>query len=330
VKKWKVLAKYDKACIIAPSYGVASPDQVDGVIKRAAAIVELYSLTPKIYDHILAPGNHTLFNQTDLMFANSDEVRLTQLVDALNNPECKAVWCFRGGYGAVRLLEGLYKQEAPIEVKPLIGFSDITILHTFLNYQWSWPTIHFGMPGALQDVMSKPEMIASLQAILFGERYQIQFNVMSINEAKVEHKQISGEITGGNTLNLERLFGTEFQPSLSNKILVLEEVGEEARWLDGFLHQLKLVEGFSQASAIVFGSILPDNKGELFAKVIQDFGNNVPILIFKLFDEDTIGHGAINKALPMGASATINYDAHHDSYHLLVESGAQPRIHEDL
>jgi muramoyltetrapeptide carboxypeptidase len=330
MKQWKVLAKGDQACIIAPAYGVASSDQVDGTIQKASAIVELYSLTPKIYDNMLVPGNHTLFNKADLMFANSDEVRLAQLVDALNNPECKAVWCFRGGYGAVRLLEGLYRQVAPIEVKPLIGFSDITILHAFLNYQWGWPTIHFGMPGALQDVMRKPEMIASLQEIIFGENYKIQFNVRSINEAKVEHKQISGEITGGNKLNLERLLGTEFQPSLSNKILVLEEIGEEARWLDGFLHQLKLVEGFSQVSAIVFGTILPDSKGELFAKVIQDFGNNVPIPTFKLFDEDAIGHGAINKALPMGTSATINYDARHDSYQLLVESGAQPGIHEDL
>lgn len=270
------------------------------------------------------PHNHSLFSPPDLRFSNSDEVRFMQLAHALHNDDCALIWCLRGGYGSVKLLKRLKEINEPQSVKVFIGFSDITILHAFLNKRWSWPTLHFGMPGALQDVMRRDDTIRDLQQVIFGEVQELVFKLEKVNSEDFCSKELIGITSGGNIVNFARIFGTEFQVDFSNKIFIFEEVGEEARWLDGFLEQFELIHGFENITAVVFGTISPLEKKELFDIVIAEFEGRVTIPVFKMFPEDTIGHGEINRVLPLGTQATINPLGACNNIQMFVKTGLEP------
>jgi muramoyltetrapeptide carboxypeptidase len=137
-KYWNKINQGDKACIIAPSYGLFINDNLAINIAKAESIVESYGLTAFTYFNAIAPNNHTLYNDNYLRLANSDEIRASHLIDALNNPDCAIVWAYRGGYGAIRLLNALNQTTQPQQVKPFIGFSDATIIHSYLNDVWKW------------------------------------------------------------------------------------------------------------------------------------------------------------------------------------------------
>jgi muramoyltetrapeptide carboxypeptidase len=331
VKPWKQIAKNSAACIVATSSGVATSSDVEEKIESIKELVKLYGLTPYIYSNLLAPQSHPLFNQSHLPFANTDQVRSDNLLHALNNPVCSVVWCLRGGYGAIRLLKALDDSPEPTEVKLLLGFSDITILHLFLNSKWGWPSLHFGMPGAPDAItahgMAREDTINNLQQIIYGEVESVSFKLTRLNGNN--DKEISGITAGGNTFNIQMLFGTNFQIDLTNKILVLEEVGEEARWLDGFLQKIQMVPNFPKLAAIVFGEFLPLEKKFVFDKIIDDFARHVEIPVFTIFPEDTIGHGHVNRALPLGTQASI--DLSDEGYKMVVTTGMVTETsHDDL
>ena len=323
-KYYKRITKNDRACIIAPAYGAKYENETQGLLESAREIVSLYELSPYFYEDLLAPYNHSLFSPQDLRFSNSDETRFLQLAHALHNNDCALIWCLRGGYGSVKLLKRLKDINEPQSVKVFIGFSDITILHSFLNKRWSWPTLHFGMPGALQDVMRRDDTIRDLQRVIFGEVQELVFKLEKVNSEDFCSKELTGVTSGGNIVNFARTFGTEFQVDFSNKIFIFEEVGEEARWLDGFLEQFELIPGFESIQAVIFGTISPLEKKGLFDKIIADFQGRVTIPVFKLYPEDTIGHGAINRALPLGTHGRIHADESCKNSQLFVHTGIEP------
>ena len=321
MKRWKKLSENNTICIIAPAFGVANYEQIEKAIQSTIQVVTHYKLVPLMYDNMLSPGNHTLFNSSNLIFANTDEVRFDHLIRSLKDSLCHAVWCFRGGYGTIRLIKYLESQEEPLEVKPFIGYSDITILHSYFNIKWGWPTLHFGMPGVNQANMLKQENILDLQQLLFATTYSVIFKLIKINDVDInQSKYISGTTCGGNLVNFIRTFGTEFQPNLSDKVLFLEEFDIEPRLIDGLLQQLQLTTNFTNINAIVFGSFLPLEDKITYEKIITDFSADIDIPVFKLFDKDTIGHGEVNKVLPMGTQSTIKL-LEQSYYEMRVDSG---------
>lgn len=317
--QWSPLkrAKLNKACIVAPAYGVSSKEEIKPALDQLDGITSLYGITPVIPENMLAPGNHSLFSSA-LRFSNTDEVRLTQFLDALYNPECSIIWAFRGGYGSVRLLPDLYKIQPPEQEKLLVGFSDITILHMFVNLYWGWPSLHFGMPGALPNVMKSPQMIESMTKIIYDEVGPEQDFIISqiICQSYPELKFFrdsnagivsrSGYLIGSNSLNVGRMFAHQkFELDLSGKILLLEDVGISPRDLEKFFIQLEHVKGSNYLVGIIFGDLSPMSP-EL-EQVIEGFNKKCGF-VYKLNANNTIGHGAVNVALPLGVPATIACD----------------------
>lgn len=304
------------ACVVAPAYGVRYQNQLSSSIENAFNVIELYNFTPQIHKDTIVPNAHPLFDPIELPFANTDELRLKFLMDALNDDNCDIIWCFRGGYGSIRILGELSQIPTPLKIKPFIGFSDITILHLFMNFYWQWPTIHFGMPGALEDSMRLASNIESLNSILHTPSSNTLYSLIPLNEQNFS--MIEGILCGGNKVLFERFMTTEFLINLSNKIIVLEDVGEKPRWLDGFLEELSLREDFNNISAIIFGEFLPQEP--LLKKIIIDFSNKVPIPIFEFSPDNTIGHGKINNALLLGVNSTIKPDILKENYYLEVNT----------
>ncbi len=299
-KFWQQINKGATACIVAPSY-----DEAVVSLQDAAKIIEYYDLKPLIYPNAIFSGNHTLYNTPHLRFANSDAIRANQLINALNNPNCDLVWSFQGGYGAIRLLPYLNKAVEPQTVKPFIGFSDSTILHSYINDVWHWPSIHFGMPGSLPDVMKREDTKKSLQDLIFGEKQEAIFKLEPLNANLLHYSTINGITAGGNVICFEKILGTKYSPNLSNKIIVFEDVGEPPRKIDGFLQKLQMTEGSEEIKAVIFATFTPDENKDIFDKVFKDFADNSNISTFTLVPDNTIGHGDVNNAFPLGTDARI-------------------------
>ena len=318
-KHWQKIKRGDTACIVAPSYGEATNKDIGPAIANAINIVQDYGLTAYMYPNAISPGNHSLFDSNHMRLANNPAVAVTQLMDAFTNKTCKLVWAYRGGYGAIALLNALSNELEPQNVKPFIGFSDLTILHIFINNIWDWPTIHFGMPGALPQIMQRNDTKQSLQNIIFTPSKQVNFTLKALNEFILENAVIKGTITGGNLYNFDKLLGTKFSPILDNSIIILEDVGEPARKIAGCLEKLQLMADFNKISAIIFATFTPTSDQEIFNKVFKNFAQFSNVAVFQLAEQDTIGHGEINNAMPFGTEASIKPIGL--SYQLSVNTG---------
>jgi muramoyltetrapeptide carboxypeptidase len=325
IKHWHKLNKGDTACIVAPSYGHSTSENITAALELAINIVKNYDLTPLIYQNSISPENHTLFNDKHLKLANSDEVKISHLMDAFNNPNCDLVWAYRGGYGAIRLLNDLSKEPAPNTIKPFIGFSDITILHNYINNAWGWPSIHFGMPGSLQNVMQREDTKQSLKNIIFGTKNTVVFELKSLNN---HPDKINAITAGGNMFVFEKLLGTKFSPILNNRIIVLEDVGEPVRKIDGFLQKLQLMPDFEKISAIIFAHFTPIEDQYIFDRVFQDFAQHTDVSVFQMYPNNTIGHDEINYAFPLGAEAVIL--ANGAEFQLTINSGISSGMHDEF
>lgn len=322
-KHWKQINKGATACIIAPSY-----DEARVSLEEAATIVESYNLEALIYSNLMSSGNHTLFDNPHIRFANSDEVRASQLIDALNNDNCDLVWTFRGGYGAIRLLSYLNKESEPKIVKPFVGFSDITILHSYINNIWNWPSIHFGMPGAMPQIMQRDDTKRSFQNLIFGTKKEAIFILKSLNAEPLDYSIITGTTTGGNVLCFEKILGTKYSPNLNNSIIVFEDVGEPPRKIDGFLQKLQMMPNAEEIKAVIFATFTPADNQDLFEKIFKDFAISSNIPSFQFDSSNTIGHRNINNAFPLGTEANII--PHREDFKLTVLSGMEPNIHTEL
>lgn len=134
---WPTLDLGDVVDLIAPGFG-SSPSEIRGAVR----FLKSWGLSPRVPKDLLG---------TDVLCSNSDVRRFRFLQRALLAADSKAIWCLRGGYGANRLLPFLDELKIPAQNKVLLGYSDVTSLHLFLNHQWGWNTIH----GPLLDRFSK-------------------------------------------------------------------------------------------------------------------------------------------------------------------------------
>jgi len=238
---------------------------------------------------------------TDLLCANTDEIRFNSLKNALLNSESKAVICARGGYGCTRLITELNKVIPPVLKKLFIGMSDATVLNLFLQQQWKWPVIH----GALAPDRFSQGSITAIKSILFGEIGQVEFMGLPLNSFAEKNVAIEAVITGGNLSILQTSIGTSWQIDGKNKIIFIEEVGERGYRIDRMLEHLRQACIFSEASAILLGDFIggtEPNGSSLIKPVLERFAQSCEIPVIQV---DGIGHGNINFPMPLGTKAEL-------------------------
>jgi len=241
----------------------------------------------------------------DLLCANADAARLLHLQEALLNQESKAVWCLKGGYGCARLIPELIKLMPPEKAKLFIGFSDITVLHLFLQQQWCWQTLHG--PGITQLGLESIEQshIQEAKDVIFGKQTLLNFQLKPLNKAARQTINIQTTITGGTLSLIQTSIGTLWQCDSKNKILFLEDVNERGYKVDRMLLHLKQAGIFSDVTAIIFGDFIEGKEPtgiSLIEPVLQRFAeeNDFPMLY-----SPEIGHGKFNRPLPFGVPANL-------------------------
>jgi len=186
-------------------------------------------------------------------FAGADEERLADLNAALRDDSIQAIWCLRGGYGAMRLLERIDYEALRRRPKTLIGYSDITALHCAIALRANLGTIHG--PTARSKLTSFAER--SLRAATT----RCEDPCGHAPDAKtLVPGRASGRLVGGNLALLAALHGTPFQPNYDGAILLLEDVNEAPYRIERMLLQLRLSGSLQRCAGIVFGSFT--NTGE--------------------------------------------------------------------
>jgi muramoyltetrapeptide carboxypeptidase len=234
--------------------------------------------------------------------AGSDARRLTELQAVLADPAIRAVFCVRGGYGATRLLAKLARL-APIgAAKPLVGFSDITALHLWLQAH--------GRISIHGPVLTQlPRLASSAHARLFELLESARPAAPLAGTAAYVGGTAEGPLLGGNLSVLTRLLGTPFMPALDGAILLLEDQGERPYRLDRMWTHLRLAGIFERIRGIALGSFTgcdePD-AGHTSAEVLRELAQSEGLPCVAGFP---IGHGDLNDPVPLGVRVRLEADA---------------------
>jgi muramoyltetrapeptide carboxypeptidase len=236
----------------------------------------------------------------DNQLAGSDAQRAEDFQQQLDNPKIKAIWCVRGGYGTVRIIDLLDFTQFKQNPKWIFGFSDVTILHSYIN-QMNIATIHAAMPVTV--ARATPETIESLRKSLFGEslKYELPFDTSNrLGNAK-------GEIVGGNLSILYSLMGSNAQIDCKGKILFIEDIDEYLYHIDRMMMSLKRCGCFDNLSGLIVGGMtkMRDNEipwGKNANQIIEDVtkGYSFPVLY-----NFPAGHFRDNRALIFGKQVSM-------------------------
>lgn len=197
--------------------------------------------------------------------AGSDEVRFEAFMDAANDPAADVVWCARGGYGATRLLPMLQNAHQP-PPKTLVGYSDVTALHAFVQDRWGWKTVHGPMPAANQDVPDQ-DWQATADVVRGAKTPPVKLEVIVPPAGPIEAPLVGGNLSVWNSLT-----GTPWQPETREKLLFLEDIREEGYSVDRMVTQLSQAAGIRQAAGIVLGSFTRGADAEELREIFAPLG----------------------------------------------------------
>ena len=223
-------------------------------------------------------GKHVF--DTHFQFAGTDNDRLEDLQTALDDPETAAVICSRGGYGTVRIIDKLDFRRFRKKPKWLVGFSDITILHSAIN-KLGIATIHGAMPRFFFDDNGQSnENLKTLMELLTGNQAEYKIEAQPENRAG----SCTAGIVGGNLSIMVSLLGTKYEIEPRGKILFIEDIDEYLYHTDRMMHQLKLAGKLDALAGLVVGDFtgMKDNESpfgktvhEIIAEAVVDY--NYPV-----------------------------------------------------
>lgn len=197
-------------------------------------------------------------------FAGSDNLRAEDFQQMLDNPKIKAIWCARGGYGTVRMIDKVNFSNFKKCPKWIIGYSDMTVLHAHIN-NLNVETLHAQI---FQGLETKPkEAVQSIKKVVFGEDYSITFTPQN----PVKLNEFSGELVGGNLSVLYSLLGSESAINANGKILFIEDLDEYLYHIDRMIMNLKRSGMLKNLKALIVGGMTDMNDNTIpFGKSAEE------------------------------------------------------------
>lgn len=212
--------------------------------------------------------NPNFFNQknvsheflSDNFFANCDaQERYLNFKQACENPHSKIIWCNRGGYGSADILPFLYQMPKPKIDKILIGFSDVAVIANYVVQNWGWKVLC--APMLYQILKNKVSHLAQEKVfdLVSGKIDELNYDVKLL---KGDMINLEAEIVGGCVSVLSSNYATKNQLEWHDKILFLEDEGEDGERLERYFTQIAFMinEGKSKPRAILLGNFLENNE----------------------------------------------------------------------
>ncbi|MAN26901.1 LD-carboxypeptidase [Mesonia sp.] len=228
-------------------------------------------------------------------FAGSDKERAEDLQQQLNDPEIKAIWCAKGGYGTVRILDLIDFSAFKENPKWIIGYSDVTALHSHLH-NLGIATLHAQM---CLGVETKSEASReTLRKVLFGEELTYEFSTSSLNKTGTT----KGELVGGNLSVLYSLCGSNSAINTQGKILFLEDLDEYLYHIDRMMQNLKRNGMLENLAGLIVGGMNAMNDNTIpFGKTAEEIiTETVAAYDFPVAFNFPAGHIEHNQALIFG------------------------------
>ena len=283
-----ILQPNDQIRIISPA-GTIDPEYIDGAIKV------LTGWGFKVTEGESARAEYG-------RFAGTDEQRLQDLQDALDDTNVKAVLCSRGGYGVARIIDQIDFTGFVSSPKWLIGFSDITILHNAIT-NLGISSIHGVMAKYFTELPVESEQLQRLKDILTGKFPLYNFQSQSNNRIGV----VQGKLIGGNLSVLMGLRGSRFDLDYQDAILFLEDVGEKPYQIDRMIQNLRFSGVLSQLSGLVLGQFSDCDEDPLMMESIQEsILSAVSEYDYPVCFNFPAGHVDYNLPLILGGNATFH------------------------
>lgn len=262
-------------------------------LEPAIAIIEKWGLKAKLGRTI---------GLEDHQFAGDDITRANDFQEMMDDTSVKAIWCARGGYGTVRIIDMLDFSKFMKSPKWIIGYSDITVLHSHL-YTMGIQSIHAQMP---LDIEKKSEATQeSLKKVLFGSPYRIEYETRNtLNRIGTAN----GILVGGNLSVLYSLCGSKSALHTDGKILFIEDLDEYLYHVDRMIQNLKRNGLFQNLSGLIVGGMSDMNDNTV------PFGRTAEEIIFDVVSEYNFpvcfnfpaGHVNNNNALMLGHEVSLD------------------------
>lgn len=231
-------------------------------------------------------------------FSGTDEERLNDFQQMLDNDEVKAILCARGGYGMGRIIDKISFKKFKTNPKWVIGYSDITVLHSHLYSNYHISSLHAPMAGAFNDAGYINRFVKSLKNVLKGNKIKYNCDAHELNKKG----EAVGELVGGNLALLVNMIGTESDLKTRGRILFIEDVGEYLYNIDRMMYQLKRSGKLSKLGGLIIGGFTDMKDTE------QPFGKTAYEIIKELISEYSypvcfgfpVSHEKENYALKIG------------------------------
>ena len=289
--KPKKLKIGDTISIIAPS-GILK--DYDEYMAKSISLLESWGLNVVLGSTIYDSYGH---------FSSTDANREKDFQNAIDDNTIKAIWCARGGYGAMRIIDKINYDNLLKHPKWVIGYSDITAIHNDIH-NLGVESLHGVMCKSLEDISVDDDSIKKLKDIIFGTEelhYVIESNKYNITG------EASGKLVGGNLTLLQSLLQSKSSIDTTNKIIFIEEVGEYLYHIDRMLYSLKRADYFSKCSGLIIGDFTDIRNNE------TKFGKNLYEIINEIVKEYNFpviygfpaGHGQKNLPLIFGRNVEI-------------------------
>ena len=284
------LKKGDTIGITSPA-GYITLEEIQPAIK----CIESWGFNIKIGETI---------GKRDFTYGGNDEERAKDLQQMLDDNRIRAIMCARGGYGAIRIIDKLKWEKFKIKPKWIIGFSDVTVIHSHLNRNLGIASIHSKMCNSFPDDWNNADLVQvetinSIQKALSGEKMKYDINCNMQNKPGIA----TGVLVGGNLKTLESLAASSSDINTSGKILFVEDTGEYMYSIDRMFWNLKRSGKLSGLKGLIVGGfkVKVDNGDDDFGKTLEEVvlekvrSYNYPVCF-----DFPVGHQKNNFALKCG------------------------------
>ena len=284
------LKKGDRIAFVSPARKI-SPVEV----QTAISIFKAWGLEVVLGDHLFASYNQ---------FAGSDDQRQSDFQQMLDDDSIRAIICTRGGYGTVRIIDRLDFTRFLQSPKWIVGYSDVTVLHSHIHRHYGVETLHAIMPVNFKDnKCDGSPSLNSLKKALFGKEIVYRFPA----EPYFRKGACKGQLVGGNLSILYSLTNTGSDIDTNGKILFIEDLDEYLYHIDRMMMNLRRSGKLDGLAGLIVGSMtkMHDNEvpydktaNEIIAEAVEDY----PYPVCYNFPA---GHLDDNRALILGREVTL-------------------------
>ena len=282
-----------RVALVCPSGPLAGPEDLE----RAEANAREMGWEPVAGPSVLARDGY---------LAGTDQQRLDDLNGALRDDSMDGIWCVRGGYGAMRLLEGIEYSALRHRPRAFMGYSDITALHAALGMRCGLVTYHAPVARAELTPFTRDSLSRAVVQGVDPGGHADAARTLRGGRAR-------GRVVGGNLAMLAALAGTAFAPNYENAIVVIEDVNEDVYRIERMLLTLRLGDAFATCTGLVFGAFTntpqerPDHGGSRSIEaVLQELSDQLRV---PCMAGAPVGHIADQWTLPLAAQAELDADA---------------------